>query len=98
MSISEIFSNEWMKQFKLTTYTAEQVQVAMSDYEAKMNRINEIRTILGKQPEVVDLNWIALFMRSASCAGVSAESATRRLYFSSSNSQRNEYSVGPSTF
>lgn len=59
MSISEIFSNEWMKQFKLTTYTAEQVQVAMSDYEAKMNRINEIRTILGKQPEVVDLNWIA---------------------------------------
>ena len=51
MNVNEIFTAEWLAKFKLNNHPLEQVQSAMADYVAKSERMNEIRTLIGKRPE-----------------------------------------------
>lgn len=59
MNVNEIFTAEWLAKFKLNRYTLDQVQAAMNDYVAKTERMNEIRSIIGKKTETISLERIA---------------------------------------
>lgn len=59
--INSIFNEEWFGQYAQIdkSRTLEQVRKALTDYCVKMNRVNEIKSIIGKSFDEVDLNYIA---------------------------------------